>query len=77
LRKEFEPGGSKRHTLGQVTGEMQENALEKIVATLAEYKGKQRVDIRVRYQDDNQEWIPTKKGINLGLNSWKEKKDES
>ena len=63
--------------MGQVIGEMQKNALEKIVATLAEYEGKQRVDIRVYYKDDNQEWIPTEKGINLGLNSWKEKKDES
>ena len=59
---------------GKVIGEIDKNQLEKIVATLGEYKDKQRIDIRVYFQPDADpnNWIPTKKGINVALDSWPE-----
>ena len=69
------------NTLSQCIGEIQKNALEKVVATLGEYKGKQRVDIRTYFLPDQAEpdnpdnWIPTKKGINLSLDNWVEFKE--
>ena len=56
-------------------GEIKRGALEKIVATLMESKGKQRIDIRIYALSDQQEpdnWLPTKKGINLTMDDWKE-----
>ena len=61
--------------MGQLVREIEKNTLEKIVATMGEFKGKQRIDIRIYFQDDNDEWRPTKKGINLGLDDQKEFKD--
>ena len=60
--------------MNQTIAEIQKNTLEVIRATLGEYKEKQRVDIRVYYQPDADpnNWIPTKKGINISLDSWPE-----
>jgi len=55
--------------------EIQKNALEKTIATLGAYRGMSRVDIRIYFQPDQAQpdkWVATKKGINLGLDSWKE-----
>ena len=54
----------------QTIAEIDKNSIEKIRATLSVYKGKDRVDLRVYYQVDNNEWRPTKKGINLSVDSW-------
>jgi len=59
----------------QTIAEIDKTATEKVVATLSEFKGKQRIDIRIYYQDDNNESKPTKKGINLSLDDWQEFKD--
>ena len=59
--------------MNQTIGEIPKSALEKIVATLGEYKGKQRIDIRVYYQPDVSEpdkWLPTKKGLSLSPDNW-------
>lgn len=56
-------------------GEFERNATEKVVGTIGEYQGKQRVDLRIYYQPDADNWYPTKKGINLGLDNWKDFKD--
>ena len=63
--------------MDQVIGEIQKNALEKIVASLGEYRGKQRIDFRIYFQPDTNpdNWVPTKKGINLDIDSWGEFKD--
>lgn len=63
--------------MAQVIGEIQKNTLEVIRATIGEYKDKPRIDIRVYYQPDADpdNWIPTKKGINLSLDNWKDFKD--
>ena len=59
-------------------GEIQKNAFEKIIANLVEYKGKQRIDIRVHFLPDQAEpykWVPTKKGLNLAPDNWKKFKE--
>jgi len=63
--------------MNQTIAEIEKNTLEKIVATLGEYKDKQRIDIRVYFQPDADpnNWVPTKKGINIGLDTWGEFKD--
>ena len=58
--------------MNQTIAEIEKNTLEKIVASMGEYKDKQRIDIRVYFQPDADpdNWIPTKKGINISLDSW-------
>ncbi len=59
--------------MSQTIGEFQKNAMEKLVATLGEYKGRPRIDIRIHFQPEASEpdkWIPTKKGINLSPDNW-------
>ena len=54
---------------------IQKNALEKIMAVLGEYRGEQRIDIRTYFQPKQSNpdyWQPTKKGINLSPENWKE-----
>lgn len=34
---------------------------------LKSYKGRQRFDARIHYEDDGGEWQPTKKGLNLSV----------
>lgn len=64
--------------MNQIIAEIPKNALEKVVATMGEYKGKPRIDIRVHFQPDASEpdnWIPTKKGINLSPDMWPDFKE--
>lgn len=64
--------------MAQTIGEIQKNSIEKIIATLSEYRGKERIDIRTYFQPDTTDpdkWVATKKGINLGLDNWEEFKD--
>lgn len=44
-------------------GEIQKNALEKIIVSTGTYKGYDFVDVRVYYQDKDGEWKPTRKGV--------------
>ena len=43
-------------------GEMQKGK-DKIIVALKEFKGKEYIDIRTYFENDNGDWIPTKKGI--------------
>ncbi len=45
--------------------DIKKNALEIIRVQRREYKGREFVDIRVHYQDDEGEYKPTKKGITI------------
>ena len=38
---------------------------DKIIITVKEFKGKQYIDLRTYFENDQGEWIPTKKGISL------------
>ena len=59
----------------EVIAEMYKNPIEKVVASLSTFKDKERFDIRIFFQVDAREFIPTKKGINLDVDSWQEFKE--
>jgi len=42
-----------------------EKGKDKIIILLKEFKGKQYIDIRTYFENQEGEWIPTKKGISL------------
>ena len=52
-------------------GEIQKNALEKIKVTLQDYKEHRFIDIRV-YYENNGIFYPSKKGICLNKDNYKE-----
>jgi len=59
----------------EVIAELYKNFIEKVVVSLSTFKDKERFDIRIFYQADAREFIPTKKGINLDIESWEEFKE--
>jgi len=60
--------------LSKTIGEIQKNVFEKVVITLIEHQGKQRIDIRTYIvdQSDPNTWLPSKKGVNLSLDMWED-----
>jgi hypothetical protein len=42
---------------------------DKIIVALKEFKGKEYVDIRTHFENNDGDWIPTKKGITLSPES--------
>lgn len=48
-----------------ILGEIQKNATEIIRVSKESFKGKDYLDIRIYFQNDEGEWKPTKKGITL------------
>lgn len=42
---------------------------DKIIVAVKEFKGKEYVDIRTHFENDEGEWIPTKKGITFSPES--------
>lgn len=38
---------------------------DKIIIAVKEFKGKEYIDIRTHFENDEGDWIPTKKGITL------------
>jgi hypothetical protein len=38
---------------------------DKIIVALKEFKGKEYIDIRTHFENNDGDWIPTKKGITL------------
>jgi len=42
---------------------------DKIIIALKEFKGKEYIDIRTHFENDDGDWIPTKKGITLSPDS--------
>jgi hypothetical protein len=49
-------------------GEIQKGK-DKIIVSRKEFKGREYVDIRVHFTDADGNWIPTKKGVSLSLES--------
>jgi hypothetical protein len=49
-------------------GEMQKGK-DKIIVALKEFKGKEYIDIRTYFENDNGDWIPTKKGVTFSPES--------
>ena len=48
-----------------VVGKVQKNSQEEIRVTLQHYKGTDVIDLRTYWQNNEGEWIPTRKGISL------------
>jgi hypothetical protein len=42
---------------------------DKIIVALKEFKGKEYIDIRTHFENNDGDWIPTKKGITLAPDS--------
>jgi len=42
---------------------------DKIIIAVKEFKGKEYIDIRTHFENDEGDWIPTKKGITLAPDS--------
>ena len=46
-------------------GEIQKNATERIRVSVSEYKGYTYLDLRIFFENDSGEWMPTKKGVTI------------
>jgi len=44
------------------------NETERIQIEMKSYKGKNYMDIRLFFKSDDGEWLPTKKGVTVGVN---------
>lgn len=42
---------------------------DKIIVAVREFKGREYIDIRTHFENNDGEWVPTKKGITLSLDS--------
>lgn len=51
----------------QVLYTVEKNGTEEIRFSLTEYRGRKLVDVRVFYQNDEGEWLPTKKGVSASV----------
>jgi hypothetical protein len=49
----------------KVVAKFKRNPTEEVRAGIKEFKGRRYIDVRIYYQDDKQEWKPTRKGISL------------
>mgnify|MGYP003964485663 FL=1 len=47
----------------EIIGEIQKNQKEKIIVSVNEFKGHRYVDLRIHFEGDDGEYVPTKKGI--------------
>jgi hypothetical protein len=45
--------------------EFQKNANEKVRVELCQFQGKDYINLRIYFQDDDNQWRPTKKGITI------------
>jgi hypothetical protein len=50
---------------GTEIGWLDKNSKEKIRVAVREYKGREFVDVRVYFENDDGQWLPTKKGITI------------
>lgn len=48
-----------------ILGEIERNPTEVLRISLENFKGRDYIDLRIYFQDDNGEWKPTKKGVTL------------
>lgn len=53
-------------------GYIELNPTQKLVFSLSHFRGKKYIDIRTWFQDQSGAWKPTKKGIHLGTDKFKE-----
>lgn len=48
------------------------NPLEEVRASLTVFKGKKYVDLRIYYKGDDEEFLPSKKGLTIALDLFPE-----
>ena len=58
-----------------VYGEIHKSSVSKIVIQKGQYKGQDRLDLRLWISNDNKNWIATKSGINIPWDSVSEFKE--
>ncbi len=46
-------------------GKVEKNSQEEIRVTIQDYQGTDLIDLRTYWQNDEGDWLPTKKGISL------------
>jgi hypothetical protein len=46
------------------------NSTERLQSSLAEYEGHRYADLRVHYRNDDDEFVPTRKGITVSPARW-------
>ena len=61
--------------MNEIIGEMEKGWNEKIIFSISEFKGKDYANIRIYYEDDEGEWKPTKKGVTVSLDTFREFKE--
>jgi hypothetical protein len=61
--------------MSEPVAEMEKGLNEKIFFSLSEFKGKKYADIRIYFENDEGEWKPTRKGLNLSLDRFAEFKE--
>ena len=49
--------------------EIEKNMKERIRVSIEEYRGSRFIDVRVYWENDQSEWLPSKKGIALNKDS--------
>ncbi len=56
--------------------EIEKNSREKIRLSISEFKGKKLIDLRIWYEDkENQDYKPSKKGLSISVDKYQELKD--
>ena len=58
-----------------IVAEMDKGWNEKIIFSVSDFKGKKYANIRIYYEDDEGAWKPTKKGITVAMDSFREFKE--
>ena len=56
--------------MDELIAQFEKNATEVVRVTLAEFHGRQLIDLRVYYTDDKGEYRPTRKGISLPVDGY-------
>ncbi len=59
----------------KIVASFKRNPTEEVRAGIKEFKGRQYIDIRIYYLDDQSEWKPTRKGISLATDFMPELKN--
>jgi hypothetical protein len=58
--------------MDEILAQFEKNATEVVRVSLREYRGRQLIDVRVYYSDDEGEYRPTKKGVSLTVEGYPE-----
>jgi hypothetical protein len=55
-----------------IVAEIPKNKTEKIIISIQDFANKRYIDIRTYFQAEEGTWLPTKKGIKVGIATFKE-----